>query len=143
MFCSNCGEKILEDYEYCPNCGTKVKGTDSAVENYANPDQSLNQYKVCPVCGAKMPEDAYYCLNCGSLFQTCDNNDTIDDVGQWRNKWVTLVLCILLGWLGVHRFYQGKIVTGILYLFTIGLLGIGWLVDILIIITYPNPYRVK
>lgn len=31
-----------------------------------------------------------------------------------HNKWIALALCILLGYLGLHRFYEGKIATGIL-----------------------------
>ena len=34
-----------------------------------------------------------------------------------HNKWIALALCILLGNLGLHRFYEGKIWTGILWLF--------------------------
>lgn len=47
----------------------------------------------------------------------------------------TLILCILLGGLGVHRFYVGKIGTGILMLLTLGGLGIWQLIDIIIIAT--------
>lgn len=45
----------------------------------------------------------------------------------------TLLLCILLGGLGVHRFYVGKIGTGILMLLTLGGLGIWVLVDLIMI----------
>jgi TM2 domain-containing membrane protein YozV len=38
-----------------------------------------------------------------------------------------------LGAFGVHRFYVGKIGTGIIYLFTGGLFGFGWFIDALLI----------
>ena len=42
-----------------------------------------------------------------------------------------LILCILLGGLGVHRFYVGKVVTGILMIITLGGLGIWTLIDLI------------
>lgn len=52
-----------------------------------------------------------------------------------KNWLATLLLCILLGGLGIHRFYVGKIGTGILWMCTGGCFGIGWLVDLVKIIT--------
>ena len=43
----------------------------------------------------------------------------------------SLILCILLGGLGVHRFYVGKVVTGILMILTLGGLGIWTLIDLI------------
>lgn len=40
-----------------------------------------------------------------------------------------LILSLFLGWLGVHKFYKGKIFLGLIYMTTFGLLGIGWLID--------------
>lgn len=52
-----------------------------------------------------------------------------------KDKTVALVLCIFFGYFGVHRFYVGKIKSGILYLFTLGLFGIGWIYDVIQIAT--------
>ena len=51
-----------------------------------------------------------------------------------KSRLIDLLLCIFLGAIGAHRFYEGKIGTGILYLFTVGLFGIGTLVDFIMII---------
>ena len=42
-------------------------------------------------------------------------------------------LAWLFGIFGAHRFYYGKPVSGIIWLFTLGLCGIGWLVDLVLI----------
>ncbi|HUT79620.1 MAG TPA: NINE protein [Candidatus Bathyarchaeia archaeon] len=52
-----------------------------------------------------------------------------------KSRTITLILCLFLGWLGVHRFYVDKIGTGILYLCTEGLFYIGVLVDFILILT--------
>jgi TM2 domain-containing membrane protein YozV len=53
---------------------------------------------------------------------------------QPKSKIITLLLCIFLGYLGIHRFYTGYAWLGILYLLTGGILGIGILVDLIFII---------
>lgn len=52
-----------------------------------------------------------------------------------KSRTVALILCILIGEIGIHRFYTGKVGTGILYLCTAGLCGIGWIYDIIKIAT--------
>ncbi len=47
-----------------------------------------------------------------------------------KSKAVVLPLCIFLGMFGVHRYYVGKIGTGVIWTLTAGCFGIGWIVDI-------------
>ncbi len=61
------------------------------------------------------------------------NMSTVIDYGEKapgeKNKWIALLLCLFFGVFGVHRFYEKKIGTGILYLLTCGFCGIGVIVD--------------
>jgi len=101
-----------------------------------------------------MSEDMFYCLGCGYHFKNIATKGSSEDLnavvyraktknGTWKNKWVSLLLCIFLGWLGAHKFYEGKLGIGLIYLFTLGLWGIGWIVDIIRLAFKPNPYRIK
>lgn len=62
---------------------------------------------------------------------------SVASAGGGKNQIVALLLCIFFGPLGIHRFYLGYTGLGILYLFTFGLFGIGWLIDIILLII-PN-----
>ena len=46
------------------------------------------------------------------------------------SPWALLLVCVLFGYIGIHKFMEGKTVMGILYMLTGGLFGIGWMVDI-------------
>lgn len=59
-----------------------------------------------------------------------------------KNKWIALLLCIFLGAFGVHKFYEGKILLGIVYLCTCGIFGVGLFIDVISLLFKPNPYYV-
>lgn len=116
--------------------------------------------KYCRHCGERIPEDAVICKYCGrqveELKQGQPNvvinntntnintvrNTTAGYTGRQKNKWLALLLCFFLGVFGAHKFYEGKIGMGILYLFTVGLFGIGIIVDFISLLFKPNPYYV-
>lgn len=51
-----------------------------------------------------------------------------------KSRWLGFFLCALFGVMGVHRFYAGKWVTGMVWLCTLGLFYIGWIVDALLLL---------
>ncbi len=61
-------------------------------------------------------------------------------MAQAKSKLVVGLLCFFLGWLGVHRFYTGHILIGIIQLLTGGLFGIWVIIDLILIISgnYKN-----
>ncbi|UIR57186.1 NINE protein [Sphingobacterium sp. SRCM116780] len=91
--------------KYCVSCGTLING----------------QAEICPTCGVRQPVYGY---------QQQNFNGPLKD-----ERWLAcLLFCIFLGPLGVHRFYVGKIGTGILQLVTLGGCGIWYLIDMVFII---------
>lgn len=57
-----------------------------------------------------------------------------------KRKTTALLLCLIGGMFGLHQYYVGRIGKGLLYTFTCGLFGIGWVVDIIKILlgTYTD-----
>ncbi|MGN0492352.1 MAG: TM2 domain-containing protein [Acutalibacteraceae bacterium] len=57
-----------------------------------------------------------------------------------KSKWVSFFLCLFLGVFGAHKFYEGRILLGVVYILTAGIFGIGITIDLIILIFKPNPY---
>ena len=90
----------------------------------------------CQKCGSPMGPEDRFCRKCG-----CDTSaplwqsaPAIPVNASDKKRLVVLLFCIFLGCFGVHRFYVGKIGTGVLWLFTIGILGMGVLYDFILIV---------
>lgn len=108
------------------------------------------QAVICTSCGGQLRElkqaqQPNIIINNSNANTNVNTN--INGRGGYRgrrcNKWVAFALCFLLGYLGAHKFYEGKTGMGILYLFTCGLAGIGWIIDLVVLFLKPNPYYVR
>lgn len=60
---------------------------------------------------------------------TVNHSNNSRNVNTPVNPTVELCLCLFLGWIGAHKFYAKNSGMGVLYLFTFGLFGIGWIID--------------
>ena len=141
MYCKKCGREIPDQSKNCPECGA-LQG----------------ESKFCQHCGGEIDADCVICPKCGKQVGTAkmeqpqivinnSNTNINNNVGGGRlakkcNKWVAFLLCVFLGYIGAHKFYEGKGGMGVLYLLTVGLFGIGWLIDCIVILTKPNTYYV-
>ena len=123
MVCKNCGANIPNGELFCPNCGTRTENA-----------------KFCKYCGAVIGADCVVCPACGRQVEPLQSaqqsqpvyvNNNVTYGGVAKSKWTAFFLCLFLGLIGAHKFYEGKIGMGVLYIFTGGLFGIGAFVDLI------------
>lgn len=101
MYCSKCGKEIDNEAVVCPMCGVATQNFNDRQQNQ-QPQVVIN--------------------NANTNANTNTNvNAAIGIVGRVKNKWIALLLCLFLGCFGAHKFYEGKIGMGVLYLFTGGI----------------------
>ena len=113
-------------------------------------DLNKKETKFCKHCGKQILKEAVICVNCGLQVEELRgseriiiNNSNVDPhMIRKKDKWIALALCVFLGVVGAHKFYEGKTGLGVLYLFTGGLLGIGVVVDIFTLLFKENPYYI-
>lgn len=90
--------------------------------------------KYCQNCGAQIADQAVICVSCGvgTPEYAQGPQGQQGDISE-KSGVVTLILCLFLGYLGIHRFYVGKPGTGVLMIITLGGFGIWVLIDLIMI----------
>lgn len=84
----------------------------------------------CKNCGLEIDNNSVVCPKCG--YPVGGSSTPLSQVSP-KKRLVALLLCFFLGWLGVHRFYVGKIGTGVIMLLTFGGFGIWNLIDLIVL----------
>jgi hypothetical protein len=112
--CSICGAPI--ENGKCAYCGATATHINTNKQEYQQQSQPQPQIII------------------NNTVTNSDINGGFMRLASYKNKTVALILCIFLGILGAHKFYVGKTGMGLIYLFTGGICGIGWIIDIFLII---------
>ncbi|HRP88746.1 MAG TPA: NINE protein [Edaphocola sp.] len=92
--------------------------------------------KYCKDCGKVIAKNAEICPHCGVRQMAPPQPSFVNTGKQVNEQWIiTLVLCFVGGYIGLHNFYNRKIGYGILQILTAGGLGIWVLIDLIMIVT--------
>ena len=140
--CPACGaylEKESGDSKYwkCPYCGLRQKLDTTAVDEAVENLKETVKDAVSAVASIFVDEDK-------EKKQEKIKQETPDeDDSRVRDKYVAMFLCLFLGYLGIHKFYENKTFWGIVYFFTGGLFSIGIIIDFIKLCFKPRKYYVE
>lgn len=143
-YCANFGKELMPGAIACMNCGVAADFGAKPAEKHSTEQINHQAVQSVPV---QQPVINIVNTNTNANTNVNKNNNLNNDINQGLlkkpiNKWVSFILCLFLGFFGAHKFYEGKTGMGILYIFTGGLCGIGWMIDCVSILFKPNPYYV-
>ena len=112
--CRFCGNTLNPGDRFCRKCGSRAfnAAQTERTHTYARTDSQYTRH--------------------GYVRQTYRETAHGLVPEGYKNKYVSFLLCLFLGVIGVHHFYEGKIAKGLVWLFTGGLFGVGYIVDVII-----------
>ena len=119
--CPYCSNEIVDNAKMCTHCGMKLK--ENIKESKQETKQKTKEEEI------KTPQDMLY------------EALGFEKIGP-LNKKITLFLAIPLGIFGIHKLYERKYIMFVLYLCTLGLFGVGVVIDVLNLLNKPNKYYV-
>ncbi|MGL5651472.1 MAG: double zinc ribbon domain-containing protein [Paraclostridium sp.] len=135
-FCKFCGNEVNENSKFCISCGNELnKPYIPKIKEYANrkiycrncANEMDYESSVCTKCGVKRGGGNSYCYVCGK--ETDEKADicvhcgvelkkrfSVGNAKGTKSKLMAVILCILFGTMGIHRFYVGDNTEGFILL---------------------------
>lgn len=118
----------------CPRCGAPMTGFKCHYCDYIDIEGQMKADEAASKLNQQQASPINLVVN--------NYNNQIPPTPSWqsmsivspKSRLVTLIICIFLGFVGIHRFYVGKTGTGLVWMFTAGIGGMGWIVDIILIL---------
>jgi len=130
MFCSKCGSRVNDDETFCGACGNPLKESLSVTNEASEPVAS--NFTPSQIAN---PEAPSININLSQNQQNHAMGMAFANLPQeLKSKEVTGLLCIFLGWLGIHDFYVGKTTLGVVKLVLTCLIVSSFIVGIWVII---------
>lgn len=108
MYCKKCGAQVDSRDVFCSKCGFSLPKSEDGYTSYTQQPTPSSQQSTCDC-----PKEGY----------------------SDKNGLAVLLLALFLGYLGIHSFYTGRTLVGVIQLLTLGGCGIWVLIDIIMLVT--------